>query len=119
MCRRRFTAKLAVIPSAGGASMKVLLTASSGNVGSHVLRELLRRGHTVRTFTQGAGQLHAGKRFRATSPDPAAVAGAVESADVVIHRAQDRVQRLVRDSGLIWAIFRLADVRSSASAPRT
>jgi nucleoside-diphosphate-sugar epimerase len=30
--------------------MKVLITGAFGNVGSHSLRELLARGHTVRAF---------------------------------------------------------------------
>jgi nucleoside-diphosphate-sugar epimerase len=52
----------------------ILLTGASGNIGSHVLPELVRRGHRVRTF---AGDI----------TDPAAVAEEIEGVDTVIHLA--------------------------------
>jgi nucleoside-diphosphate-sugar epimerase len=52
----------------------ILVTGASGNVGSHVLPELIRRGHTVRTF---AGDV----------TDRAAVDAAVSGAHTVIHLA--------------------------------
>ncbi|HEV8555776.1 MAG TPA: NAD(P)-dependent oxidoreductase [Actinophytocola sp.] len=52
----------------------ILLTGASGNIGSHVLPELLRRGHEVRTF---AGDV----------TEPAEVAEAVAGVDTVVHLA--------------------------------
>jgi UDP-glucose 4-epimerase len=55
----------------------ILLTGATGNIGSHVLPELVRRGHRVRTFARPNGDV----------TDPAAVAAAVEGVDTVIHLA--------------------------------
>ncbi len=57
--------------------MKILLTGASGNVGSHTLPQLVRRGHDVRTFDLRHGDI----------TDAAAVAQAVAGVDVVIHLA--------------------------------
>jgi UDP-glucose 4-epimerase len=54
--------------------MHVLLTGATGNVGSHVLPELTRRGHRVRAF---AGDV----------TEPTEVAEAVAGVDAVIHLA--------------------------------
>lgn len=54
--------------------MLILLTGASGNVGSHVLPELIRRGHSVRTF--------AGDVTR-----PADVTAAVRGVHTVVHLA--------------------------------
>src|SRR2546430_15550723 len=54
--------------------MRLLLTGATGNVGSHVLPELARRGHSVRAF-------------REDIVDKNAVAAAVEGVDTVIHLA--------------------------------
>jgi nucleoside-diphosphate-sugar epimerase len=54
--------------------MTILLTGASGNVGSHVLPELRRRGHAVRSFTGDV-------------TDAPAVAAACAGVDTVIHLA--------------------------------
>ncbi|HEV2779422.1 MAG TPA: NAD(P)-dependent oxidoreductase [Actinophytocola sp.] len=54
--------------------MRILVTGASGNVGSHVVPELVRRGHMVRAF---AGDV----------TDPAAVNRAVDGVDAVVHLA--------------------------------
>jgi UDP-glucose 4-epimerase len=54
--------------------MTILITGASGNVGSHVLPELERRGHAVRPFTGDV-------------TDAPAVAAAVVGVDTVIHLA--------------------------------
>jgi nucleoside-diphosphate-sugar epimerase len=75
--------------------MKVLLTGATGNVGSHTLPQLVKRGHTVRCLTRLSS---ANRRFAAALPagaevawgnltDPAAVARAVDGVDTVVHLA--------------------------------
>ncbi|HEU5472637.1 MAG TPA: NAD(P)-dependent oxidoreductase [Actinophytocola sp.] len=57
--------------------MRILLTGSTGNVGSHVLPALRQRGHAVRTFALP----------RQDVTDPHAVAAAVAGVDAVVHLA--------------------------------
>lgn len=75
--------------------MKILLTGATGNVGSHTLPELVRRGHIVRCFSRPT----AGNRRRARAlpagaevvwgdiTDADAVARATAGVDAVIHLA--------------------------------
>ena len=72
--------------------MRILLTGASGNVGSHVLPELVRRGHRVRTFATPDSahrlvRLPGIEIVRGDITDPAAVASVVEDVDTVIHLA--------------------------------
>jgi nucleoside-diphosphate-sugar epimerase len=72
--------------------VKVLLTGASGNVGSRVLPELVRRNHSVRTFTTLTEHRKRARMARVEAAwgditDPAAVARAVEDVDTVIHLA--------------------------------
>lgn len=162
--------------------MTILVTGAAGNVGSHVVAELTRRGHDVRALDVRRVRAAGATAVRADVTDPAAVARAVSGAETVLHlaavippgtderpararavnvggtriiveacRAQARpprllftssfdvhgrtlhrppprhvtdpvvatdaytehkieCERLIRDSGLTWAIFRLADV---------
>jgi nucleoside-diphosphate-sugar epimerase len=76
-------------------SVKVLLTGAFGNVGSHVLAELARRGHLVRCFDLPTPANRRVARSRAFGAqvvwgdvtDAAQVAEAVDGVDVVIHLA--------------------------------
>jgi UDP-glucose 4-epimerase len=73
----------------------VLLTGAFGNVGSHVLTELLRQGHSVRCLAQSTAAVR--DRARALPAgaevawgdvrDPRAVAAAVAGVDAVVHLA--------------------------------
>jgi nucleoside-diphosphate-sugar epimerase len=73
--------------------MSILVTGASGNVGSHTVPELLRRGHEVRCLSR----LSNNNRRLAKDlglrmvwgdiTDPAAVARAVEGVDTVVHLA--------------------------------
>ena len=75
--------------------MKILLTGATGNVGSHTLPELVRRGHQVRCLTRLTTANR--RRAKALPPgvevawgditDPVAVARATTDVDVVIHLA--------------------------------
>jgi dTDP-L-rhamnose 4-epimerase len=79
--------------------MRVLITGGAGFIGSHVADELLRGGHTVRALDSLREQVHgpAAKRpaylddrveFRAGDVrDVAALRGALEGVDAVIHLA--------------------------------
>ena len=72
--------------------MRILLTGATGNVGSHVLPELVRRGHSVRTFAKsGPGSELVRPRgievVWGDITDPAAVRTVVEGVDTVIHLA--------------------------------
>ncbi len=74
--------------------MKVLLTGAFGNIGSHAISELLRRGHEVRCFdldTPASRRLAAGSgRVEVVwgdIRDAAAVAKAVAGVDDVVHLA--------------------------------
>jgi nucleoside-diphosphate-sugar epimerase len=83
--------------------VKILLTGASGNVGSRVLPEVVRRSHSVRTFATLTDHRKPALMARVEAvwgdtTDPAAVARAVEC------------ERMIRESGLTWAIFRLVDV---------
>ena len=75
--------------------MKILLTGATGNVGSHTLPQLVKRGHTVRCLIRLSS---ANRKFAAALPagaaavwgnvtDPAAVAKAAEGVDAVVHLA--------------------------------
>ena len=73
----------------------LLLTGAFGNIGSHVLAELLDRGHTVRCFSMPTpADLRSAKRFDGRVEvvwgdirDKAAVADAVAGVDTVLHFA--------------------------------
>jgi UDP-glucose 4-epimerase len=72
--------------------MRILVTGASGNVGSHVLPVLVRRGHVVRALVHSAGPRRrawpAGVELaRGDVTDPVTLAGAVRGVDVVIHLA--------------------------------
>jgi len=73
--------------------MTILLTGAFGNVGSHTLPELIRRGHTVRCFARlttanrrVAGQ-HTVETVWGDITDASAVARATAGVDTVIHLA--------------------------------
>lgn len=73
--------------------MNVLVTGAFGNVGSHTVPELLRRGHLVRTLSRlrtasrkAAGRLSV-QPFWGDITNPDAVARAVTGVDTVIHLA--------------------------------
>ncbi len=70
--------------------MKILLTGGTGFVGSYVLRELLREGHTARCLVRatGRGPAVADGRVEEFAGDvtrPASLEGAAEGCDAVIH----------------------------------
>ncbi len=73
--------------------MTILLTGATGNVGSHTLPELLRRGHDVRCLNRltTANRRAAGQQKAETVwgdlTDPDAVARAMAGVDTVIHLA--------------------------------
>jgi nucleoside-diphosphate-sugar epimerase len=75
--------------------VKILLTGATGNVGSHTLPQLVKRGHTVRCLVRLSS---ANRRFASSVPagadavwgniiDAAAVSRAVDGVDMVIHLA--------------------------------
>ena len=79
-------------------AMKVLLTGASGNVGTHVLSELLRQGHTVCCFVPEKERRQGRRLMRQGNPgqvevvvgdirDADAVYAAVVDQEVVIHLA--------------------------------
>jgi UDP-glucose 4-epimerase len=71
----------------------ILLTGATGNVGSHTLPELLRRGHDVRCLTRlttanrRAAAQHKAETVWGDITDPDAVARAFAAVDTVIHLA--------------------------------
>ena len=73
--------------------MTILLTGAFGNVGSHTLPELLRRGHDVRclarltTANRRAAAQHKAETVWGDITDPDAVARAFAGVDTVIHLA--------------------------------
>lgn len=67
--------------------MTILVTGAGGNVGSHVVAELVRRGHDVRALDVRRVRSGTSARMRADITDPAAVARAVAGVDTVIHLA--------------------------------
>ncbi len=73
--------------------MTILLTGATGNVGSHTLPELLRRGHDVRCLTRlttanrRAAAQHKAETVWGDITDPDAVARAIAGVDTVIHLA--------------------------------
>ncbi|NMN97099.1 NAD-dependent epimerase/dehydratase family protein [Antrihabitans stalactiti] len=75
--------------------MKLLLTGAFGNIGSHTLTELLRRGHDVRCFSlETPTEVRRAREFRSVRDirwadirDPVAVNRAVAGVEVVLHFA--------------------------------
>ncbi|MDV6270859.1 NAD-dependent epimerase/dehydratase family protein [Rhodococcus globerulus] len=74
--------------------MKVLLTGAFGNIGSHVLTELVRRGHDVRCFAldttedrKRASTFHGIETIWGDIRDYQTVEAAVAGVDVVLHLA--------------------------------
>jgi UDP-glucose 4-epimerase len=73
--------------------MTILLTGATGNVGSHTLPELLRRGHDVRCLTRlttasrRAAAQHKAETVWGDITDPDAVGRAFAGVDTVIHLA--------------------------------
>src|SRR5574341_478650 len=80
--------------------MRILLTGAFGNIGTHTLEELLRRGHTVRCFdVPTTANRRAARRLARRYAngqieiiwgdlrDPAPIAQAVRDQDAVIHLA--------------------------------
>ncbi|KAF1043492.1 MAG: hypothetical protein GAK35_02189 [Herbaspirillum frisingense] len=67
--------------------MNIALIGASGNVGSRILEEALRRGHTVIAIARDAGKIAPRENITAGSADvkdSAALAAAICGADVVI-----------------------------------
>ncbi|WP_239123122.1 NAD-dependent epimerase/dehydratase family protein [Rhizocola hellebori] len=112
--------------------VKVLLTGAFGNVGSHVLAELTRRGHQVRCFDLPTP---ANRRFARRKGvgaqvvwgdvgDAEAVARAVAGVDVVIHLAAiipplaDEQPELARRVNVDGTANVIAACRAQANPPR-
>lgn len=77
--------------------MHVLITGGTGFVGSHTVKSLMERGHTVRLFVRSRDRIPAALGPLGLSPpddvvegdvtDEAAVAAALEGCDAVVHSA--------------------------------
>ncbi len=113
-------------------SVKVLLTGAFGNVGSHVLAELTRRGHAVRCFDLPTPANKRVARRQAVAAqvvwgdvtDPAKVAEAVAGMDVVIHLAAvipplaDEQPELARRVNVDGTVNVLAACKAQEKPPR-
>ncbi|MFL6142311.1 MAG: NAD-dependent epimerase/dehydratase family protein [Labedaea sp.] len=87
--------------------MRILLTGATGNIGSHVLPELLRRGHSVRALVLPTHR----RRWPAgvsvvpgDLTDPGTVGPAVSGVDTVIHLAAVIPPRSDEDPGRARAV---------------
>ncbi len=75
--------------------MRILVTGSWGNIGSHTVRELVRQGHTVRAFDlETPRNVETARPYREKVEiwwgdirDPGAVAQAVDGQDLIVHLA--------------------------------
>jgi len=73
--------------------MRILLTGAFGNVGSHTMPDLIRRGHRVRCLSRlstdhrAAARRHGVEVVWGDITDPGVVARATEGVDAVIHLA--------------------------------
>lgn len=72
--------------ASSGAARRVLVTGASGLLGGAVAELLRTKGHHVRTFQRGTSA-GATEEVLGSLNDPAAVTGAVDSMDAVIHLA--------------------------------
>ncbi len=67
--------------------LKVLVTGGSGTIGGYVLRELLRAGHSVSSFSRTAPRVEGAGFVKADIMEPAQLARACQDQDAVIHLA--------------------------------
>jgi uncharacterized protein YbjT (DUF2867 family) len=69
--------------------MHILLTGASGFIGLHLLRRLVRDGHTVTCLVRDRGRLPVsaagGRAWRADLLDPTTLAGLPADVDAVFH----------------------------------
>jgi len=104
-------------------SKQVLITGGAGFIGSHVARELLRRGYAVRALDNLSPQVHGAEQARPAylEPDvelvvgdvrdPATVQKALKGVDAVYHFAA-----LVGVGQSMYEIARYTDVNNSGTA---
>src|SRR5207302_1688923 len=71
-----------------GGHMKVLVTGGSGTIGSYVLRELLRSGHSLKCYCRATAPLAEGAEFIAGDiMDLERLAKACRGCDAIVHLA--------------------------------
>lgn len=67
--------------------LRVLVTGGSGTIGGYVLRELLRAGHSVSSFSRTAPRVEGAGFVQGDIMEPAQLARACQDQDAVIHLA--------------------------------
>ena len=67
--------------------LRVLVTGGSGTIGGYVLRELLRAGHSVSSFSRTAPRVEGAGFVQGDIMEPAQLADACRDQDAVIHLA--------------------------------
>src|SRR5262245_52455936 len=95
---------------AGGA-MKVFVTGATGFIGSEVVRELLRSGHSVVALARNPGKVKGLEELGArisigTMEQPETYVSLVRQVDAVVHTAQAKPQGR-------WTSRRIADMHAS------
>lgn len=84
--------------------MHILLTGASGFIGLHLLRRLVRDGHTVTCLVRDRGRLPVsaagGRAWRADLLDPTTLAGLPADVDAVFHLAGGGRVSTVTESGM-------------------